>query len=244
MLLRFDDAIEYYNKSLGIDPGNFGALVNKGLCLSNPTTNKHDEALACFEQALMLSPDDPGALSLRGYSLDSIGRYREAIECFDKILETQPKEVNILINKGLALSHLGKYDEAIAYFDTSWQCYLESHKTWLNSKKIRTCVLNKKDAQTIVKKIRAISLYVRFIGVIDSKGKIMAYERRPGHEPLLNIKNTSDQFAHLAVKTRMSSQFNRQLGDVQFMWEEREKVQTISFAVGKILSGHQLIKKS
>ena len=94
-------------------------------------------------------------------------------------------------------------------------------------------MLNKKDAQTIVKKIRAISQYVRFIGVIDSKGKIMAYERRPGHEPLLNIKNTSDQFAHLAVKTRMSSQFNKQLGDVQFMWEEREKVQTISFAVGK-----------
>lgn len=118
MLLRFDDAIEYYNKSLKRDPSNFGALVNKGLCLSNPNTNRHEEALLCFEQALRLAPDDPGALSLRGYSLDSIGRYREAIECFDKILETQPKEVNILINKGLALSHLGKYDEAVAYFDT------------------------------------------------------------------------------------------------------------------------------
>ncbi|MGI0018639.1 MAG: hypothetical protein ACREA1_08010 [Nitrosotalea sp.] len=93
--------------------------------------------------------------------------------------------------------------------------------------------MNKKDAQMIVKKMRAISMYVRFVGVIDSKGEIMAYERRPGHEPLLSIKNTSDQFSHLAVKTRMSSQFNRQLGDVQFMWEEREKVQTISFAVGK-----------
>jgi hypothetical protein len=93
--------------------------------------------------------------------------------------------------------------------------------------------LNKKDAQEIVKKIRAISPYVRFAGVIDSKGKIVAYARRPGHEPLLNIKNTSDQFSHLAIKTRMASQFNRQLGDVQFMWEEREKVQTISFALGK-----------
>jgi hypothetical protein len=94
-------------------------------------------------------------------------------------------------------------------------------------------VLNKKDAQMIVKKIRAISQYVRFVGVIDSKGEIIVYERRPGHTPLLNIKNTTDQFAHLAIKNRMSSQFNRQLGDVQFMWEEREKVQTISFAVGK-----------
>jgi hypothetical protein len=94
-------------------------------------------------------------------------------------------------------------------------------------------VLNKKDAQGIVKEIRAISQYVRFAGVIDSKGKVVAYERRVGHEPLLNIKNTSDQFSHLAIKTRMSSQFNKQLGDVQFMWEEREKVQTISFALGK-----------
>lgn len=94
-------------------------------------------------------------------------------------------------------------------------------------------MLNKKDAEMVVKKIRAISQYIRFVGVVDSKGKIMVYERRPGHEPLLNIKNTSDQFSHLAIKTRMSSQFNRQLGDVQFLWEEREKVQIISFAIGK-----------
>ncbi|MHB8603021.1 MAG: hypothetical protein ACYC6W_02285 [Nitrosotalea sp.] len=94
-------------------------------------------------------------------------------------------------------------------------------------------MLNKKDAHMVVKKIRAISQYIRFVGVIDSKGKIMVYERRLGHEPLLNIKNTSDQFSYLAIKTRMSSQFNRQLGDVQFLWEEREKVQIISFAIGK-----------
>lgn len=94
-------------------------------------------------------------------------------------------------------------------------------------------MLNKKDAQYIVSEIRAISQYVRFAGVIDNKGKLVAYERRQGHEPLLNIKNTSDQFSHLATKTSMASQFNKQLGDVQFMWEEREKVQTISFSVGK-----------
>jgi len=94
-------------------------------------------------------------------------------------------------------------------------------------------LLNKKDAQDIVREIRAISQYVRFAGVIDSRGKIVAYERRPGHQGLLNIKSTTDQFSHLAIQTRMASQFNKQLGDVQFMWEEREKVQTISFALGK-----------
>jgi tetratricopeptide (TPR) repeat protein len=118
MLLRFDDAVEYYNKSLRIDPSNFAAFINKGLCLSSPNMNRQEDALFCFDQALILVPNDLGALSLRGYALDSLGRYREAIDCFDKVLETQPKEINILINKGLALSHLGKYDEAIAYFDT------------------------------------------------------------------------------------------------------------------------------
>jgi tetratricopeptide (TPR) repeat protein len=118
MLLRFNEAVEYYNKSLKIDPNNFGAFINKGLCLSSPNMNRQEDAILCFDQALILVLNDPGALSLRGYSLDSIGRYREAIDCFDKVLETQPREVNILINKGLSLSHLGKYDEAIAYFDT------------------------------------------------------------------------------------------------------------------------------
>lgn len=93
--------------------------------------------------------------------------------------------------------------------------------------------MNKSDAQVIVREIRQISQYVRFAGVINSKGKIVAYERRPGHKPLLNTKTTLNQFSDLAIITGMSSQFNRQLGNVRFMWEERDKVQTISFTLGK-----------
>ncbi len=93
--------------------------------------------------------------------------------------------------------------------------------------------MNRKDAQEIVKSIRAISSYVRFVSVINSKGKVIAYERRVGHRSLLNTKNTKNQFSHLAVKTGMSAKFDSQLGKVQFMWEEREKVQTISFAIDK-----------
>ena len=93
--------------------------------------------------------------------------------------------------------------------------------------------MNKSDAQEIVREIRRISQYVRFAGVINSKGKLVAYERRPGHKPLLNTKNTLNQFSDLAIITGMSSQFNRQLGNVRFKWEERDKVQTISFTLGK-----------
>lgn len=117
MIPRFDDAIKYYDMVLKIESDNFAALINKGLCLSDPSVNRQEEALLCFEEALRVDPNDLGALSLKGYSLDSLGRYREAIKCFDKILEQQPNELNVSVNKGLALFHLGKYDEAIAYFD-------------------------------------------------------------------------------------------------------------------------------
>lgn len=93
--------------------------------------------------------------------------------------------------------------------------------------------MNRKDAQEIVKSIRSISRYVRFVAVVNSKGKVIAYERRAGHRSLLNTENTKNQFSHLAVKTGMASQFDRQLGKVQFMWEERQKVQTISFTISK-----------
>ncbi|MEO9277832.1 MAG: hypothetical protein ABI340_08675 [Nitrososphaera sp.] len=93
--------------------------------------------------------------------------------------------------------------------------------------------MNRKDAHEIVKSIRKMSNYVRFVAVINSKGKVIAYERRIGHKGLLNTKSTQNQFSHLAVKTGMSAKFDRQLGKVQFMWEEREKVQTISFTINK-----------
>ncbi len=94
-------------------------------------------------------------------------------------------------------------------------------------------LLNKTDAQEIVKSIHSISNYVRFVAVINSKGNVIAYERRSGHKSLLDTRNTRNQFSHIAVKTGMSSQFDKQLGKVQFMWEEREKVQTISFSIKK-----------
>ncbi len=93
--------------------------------------------------------------------------------------------------------------------------------------------MNKKSAENISKKIRSISPFIRFVGVIDKNGKLTAYDRRQGLKPLLNTKNTLHQFSHIAIRTGMEAQFDRQMGEVQFNWEEREKAQTISFAIEK-----------
>ena len=79
--------------------------------------------------------------------------------------------------------------------------------------------------------ISKISPYIRFIGVISKTGELLSYYRREGLEPLLDQKNTQYQFAQIAIKTELEEQFDEQLGDTEFVWEERTKMQTISFAI-------------
>ncbi len=67
-------------------------LVNKGkVFLENA---KYQEALGCFEQALLLNQNDPELWNFKAVSLRSMGRYDEAIECFNKSLEIDPRDKN------------------------------------------------------------------------------------------------------------------------------------------------------
>jgi len=51
-----------------------------------------EDALACFEQALLINQRDPELWNFKAVSLRSLGRYEEAIECFNKSLEIDPRD--------------------------------------------------------------------------------------------------------------------------------------------------------
>ena len=53
---------------------------------------KFDDALALFEQALLLHQNDPDLWNNKGIALRSLGRYEEATECFDKSLKIDPRD--------------------------------------------------------------------------------------------------------------------------------------------------------
>lgn len=92
----------------------------------------------------------------------------------------------------------------------------------------------KKDFQKICDSIASISPFIRFVGAIDEKGGLLAHRRRTELIPLLNEKTTQHQFSHIAIKTDLEGFFDKNLGEIEFVWEERKKVQTISFAIKKI----------
>ena len=79
--------------------------------------------------------------------------------------------------------------------------------------------------------ISKISPYIRFVGIIGKTGELLSYFRRDDMIPLLDAKRTMYQFAQIAIKTELEEQFDDQLGETEFIWEERKKIQTISFSV-------------
>jgi len=91
--------------------------------------------------------------------------------------------------------------------------------------------MTENDDNEICELISKISTYIRFVGIISKTGTLLAHFRREGLEPLLDQKNTQYQFAQIAIKNELEEQFDAQLGDTEFVWEEREKVQTISFGI-------------
>jgi hypothetical protein len=91
----------------------------------------------------------------------------------------------------------------------------------------------KKDMSHICKDIAGVSPFIRFVGVIGESGELHTYKRRQDLVPLLNHTNTQFQFSHIAMQTDLEGFFDKNLGEVEFVWEERKKVQTISFAIKK-----------
>ena len=67
--------------------------------------------------------------------------------------------------------------------------------------------------------------------MISKTGQLLANRRREDLEPLLDQKGTQYQFAQIAIKTELEEQFDAQLGETEFVWEERTKVQTLAFSV-------------
>ncbi len=94
--------------------------------------------------------------------------------------------------------------------------------------------MTKEDFRKICDAVAAISPFIRFVGVIGESGELLSYKRRPDIEPLLNAKDTQYQFSHIAIKTDLEGFFDKNLGEIEFVWEERAKVQTISCAIKKI----------
>ncbi len=106
------DAESFWAEALRRLPGSSLAHSRYGLVLAQ--SGKPLEALAEFDQALAIRPDDPGTLIKRGAALASLGRLDEAMASDRAALAIWPDDPIARLNLGIALALGGRSDEAIA----------------------------------------------------------------------------------------------------------------------------------
>jgi tetratricopeptide (TPR) repeat protein len=99
---KYDEAIQYYDKVLAINPSAVGALNSKGLALDH--LQRYNESLPYFDKALSVNPSSVNALTNKGLALDHLQRYDEALQSFDKALEIDPSNPKALDGKASMLS--------------------------------------------------------------------------------------------------------------------------------------------
>ena len=91
--------------------------------------------------------------------------------------------------------------------------------------------MSENENHEICELISKISPYIRFVGIISKTGELLSHFRREDIEPILDQKKSLYQFAQIAIKNELEEQFDEQLGETEFVWEERRKIQTIAFSV-------------
>ena len=103
---KYEEALQFYDKVLAIDPSSVNALNSKGLALDH--LQRYDEAVQTFDKALSINPSSVNALNNKGLALEHLQRYDEALQFYDKALSLDPSSIQALNGTSSILAELKK----------------------------------------------------------------------------------------------------------------------------------------
>jgi tetratricopeptide (TPR) repeat protein len=110
---RLDEAMEYYQQAVRINPNYAEALNSIGAVLA---ARGNDKAVEWFRKALTVQPAHAPALFNMGNAMAKKGDDRAAVEFFQAALQVEPGNYQDRNNLGNALVKLGRLDEATAQY--------------------------------------------------------------------------------------------------------------------------------
>jgi tetratricopeptide (TPR) repeat protein len=87
------------------------------IAVINVRRRRFEDALAGYDRALALRPDDPEALGNRASVLHELKRFGEALENYDRALAVRPTYAEALANRAATLHELRRFDEALTSYD-------------------------------------------------------------------------------------------------------------------------------
>jgi len=119
-LRQLDSAAEFLQRTIALQPDLPSAHSTLGIVYQQQ--HRSEEAMACYEKALSLSPStNVEAYNNLGAIYVEQKRYDEALALFEKALAMKPSHAQTHSNIGLVFLDTNRLDEAAAYFKTAIQ---------------------------------------------------------------------------------------------------------------------------
>ena len=119
-LKRFEGAVEFFNKTLEIDPGAPVTYRHKAEALIG--LKRYEEAIECYNAAIEVSKNNESKYwSVRGKAnlLSDLKRFEEAVDAFNLALEIKSDSARAYRHKAKALIGLKRYEEAIECYNAA-----------------------------------------------------------------------------------------------------------------------------
>ena len=109
---RYEQAINYFDKAIKLNPTYSEALVAKGDCLYS--LERYDEAVICYGKA----------------NWNLVKNHKDAFESYQKTLEKNPDNPDLLAAVGDFLQEQRKFDEAIKSYDKAILINPRNFRAW------------------------------------------------------------------------------------------------------------------
>lgn len=90
----------------------------------------------------------------------------------------------------------------------------------------------------LCKNVFAIDPAIRFAGVINNMGKLVAGGMREGLLPLESVKDMNKLYIEMALRAAMRQEFDKEFGPTIYSFSEREKIKIATFPLKQ---GHFLL---
>lgn len=127
---KFSGAEPYLRKILNIEPRNAEALNLLGVITA--VTERSEEAVAHFQEAIKSNSNHDSVFSNLGTALRSIGDLKRAIIAFEKASELNPDSTTTMNNLGVLYRETGNVEKAGYYFDRAIELSPDNPFPYLN----------------------------------------------------------------------------------------------------------------
>ena len=111
---------------------NNDVRIPYNLGLIHALQGKHQLALAAYDLALKIQPDDAEVLINKASTCNDIKNYVLALEALEKAIQINPEIPEAWSNKGIALNNLNLYQESINAYNVATKLAPSYYEAWSN----------------------------------------------------------------------------------------------------------------